>query len=195
MCVRIPGTGGSNEQLKENNAGQRNQWGCTWRDEQDKPGLLAVAGVRCYPHRHHSTGAPGGCLPREVEGWGPQRRDGATKGKEEGGAAQRTSSPPTFQDRDFSLACGFYAGPAQTHRSWHSWGFVPLCCGGPVTVWIVSHPPAHPLMGVRWNTEELGKSVWGKQAAGRPSPMCGFHPYRRHFMSCPPGVRGLLHDP
>lgn len=120
--------------------------------------------------------APGGCLPREAEGWGPQRRDGATKGKEEGGAAQRTSSPPTFQDCDFSLACGFYAGPAQAHRSWHSWGFVPLCCGGPVTVWIASHPPAHPLVGVRWNTEELGKSVCGKQPLEDPAP-CAASPF------------------
>lgn len=80
--------------------------------------------------------------PREAEGWGLQRRDRATERKGEDGATQRTSSPPVFQDCDFSVTCGFSAGPAQAHPGWHSWGIVPLSCGGPVTVWTVSHPPA-----------------------------------------------------
>lgn len=81
MCVRTPGTGGSNEQLRETNAGQRNQWGCTWRDEQDKPGLLAMAGVRCHPHRHHSTGPQVVAFPGKRKAGALREETGLPRGR------------------------------------------------------------------------------------------------------------------
>lgn len=123
VCVRTPGTGSKNEQLRGDQRWTEKPVGLHLERRARQPRASVLTGTT------HQNWALGGSLPREAEGWEPQRRDRATEGKEEAGAAQRTSSPPTFED--FSLTCGFYAGPAQAHHSWRFWGFVPLCCGGP----------------------------------------------------------------
>lgn len=152
------------------------QWGWAWRGGQDNPGLCRPwlgCGIILTCSTCQSC-ALGGCLPREETGLlvGRRREDGVTR---------RTSSLPTFQDCDFCPTCGFYPRPAQTHPSWPSWGFVPSSCCGPITVWTVSHPPAHLLMGragVRWNIGELGKYVWGKQAPWKTEPHVLLSPFQ-----------------
>lgn len=153
VCVRTPGTGSKNEQLRGDQ-----RW-------TEKPARLHLERQARQP-RASSTGttgrnwALGGYLPREAEGWEPQRRDRATEGRRKLGLLSEDKLSTNVSGLPLSPVASMQGQRRPTAAG--TPGALLLCCGGP-NCGTASHP-----LHTRWWEWDGLKSWESLSGASRP---------------------------